>query len=56
MKNGGKNRENPMETKNEDRKDEFINVFSFFEEANAANRAAFSELLNYTYHNKKDQK
>ena len=41
------------EFSNVENKDDFINVFNYFEESNRANRAAFSELLNYTYEYRK---
>ncbi len=38
------------------KKDEFIEVFQYFENASIKNREAFSELLNYTVENRRDQK
>lgn len=32
----------------QEKKDEFIDVFKYFESANLRNREAFSELLRYT--------
>lgn len=46
---------NPPELTEKEKKDEFINVFKYFENANKRNREAFSELLNYTMENGRDQ-
>lgn len=54
MDNDDKNGITPPKTAEEQRNDDFINVFSYFEESNATNRAAFAELLNYTYRNRRD--
>lgn len=56
MEKNGINPENPLEVSDEEKKEEFIDVFKYFEESNAANRAAFSELLKYTYKNRRDPK
>jgi len=40
-----------MDVKEEN--NEFIKVFNYFENANARNRDAFIELLNYTIKNKR---
>lgn len=45
--------ENTPEFTDAENKDDFINVFNYFEESNRTNRASFSELLNYTYKNKR---
>jgi len=44
------------EITNQKSDDDFIKVFSYFEEASATNRAAFSELLDYSYKNIKNDK
>lgn len=54
MKKYNSNRENPLEETQKEKENELINVFKYFEEANAKNRAAFSELVEYTYRNKKN--
>lgn len=38
----------------QERTEEFINVFNYFENANIRNRDAFAELLNYTRENRRD--
>ena len=43
-----------MDVKEEN--NEFIRVFNYFENANARNRDAFIELLDYTIKNKKGSK
>jgi len=43
-----------MDVKEEN--NEFIKVFNYFENANARNRDAFIELLNYTIKNKRGSK
>lgn len=43
-----------MDVKEEN--NEFIRVFNYFENANARNRDAFIELLNYTIKNKRGSK
>lgn len=45
---------NPPEITEKEKKDEFIDVFKYFENANRRNREAFSELLNYTMENRRD--
>lgn len=37
----------------QEKNEEFVNVFNYFENANIRNREAFIELLNYTIKNKK---
>jgi|GEM_PF-1701186 len=44
----------PPEETEKEKNDEYINVFSYFENANRRNREAFSELLKYTIENRKD--
>lgn len=43
----------PLEKSSQEKKDEFINVFKYFENANIRNREAFSELLDYTMENRR---
>lgn len=38
----------------EEKKEDFIDVFRYFENANTRNREAFCELLDYTIENRKD--
>jgi len=47
------NGSSPSDKSSEEKKEEFIDVFKYFENANIRNRDAFCELLEYTIENKK---
>lgn len=44
----------PLERTEKEKKDEYINVFKYFENANRRNREAFSELMNYTMEDRRE--
>lgn len=44
----------PIEKTQHQKKNQFVDVFRYFENANVRNREAFSELLNYTMENRRD--
>lgn len=46
----------PPDKNKKEKDEEFINVFSYFENANIRNREAFSELLDYTIKNRRETK
>ena len=52
--NEDKKATNSLNKSNQKKKDEFIDVFRYFENANMRNRDAFSELLDYTMENRRD--
>ena len=52
--NEDKKATNSLNKSNQKKKDEFIDVFRYFENANVRNRDAFSELLDYTMENRRD--
>ena len=43
----------PLHKTEQEKTEEYINVFNYFEDANAKNREAFAELLDYTSRNQK---
>jgi hypothetical protein len=55
-KTPNKNSINPLEKTEKEKEKEYIDVFSYFENANIRNRNAFCELLDYTIENKRDPK
>lgn len=44
----------PLDKNGQKEKEEFIDVFRYFENANIRNRDAFCELLDYTIENRRD--
>ncbi|HYE81518.1 MAG TPA: hypothetical protein VEG39_05035 [Clostridia bacterium] len=46
--------DNSLEKSKQEKTDEFINVFNYFENANIRNRDAFCELLDYSVENRRE--
>ena len=46
------NSKSPLNKHEKEKEDEYIDVFKYFESANARNRDAFCELLDYTMENR----
>jgi len=52
-KTPSENDKNLLNKSEKEKKDEYIDVFKYFENANARNRDAFCELLDYTMENRR---